>query len=51
MEDDLKILKLEYINNHWSDFPQILNLILGDQNEMTNAWQEDDHQWKKTSEY
>ena len=24
-EDDLKILKLEYINNHWSDLPQILN--------------------------
>ena len=26
MEDDLKILKVEYLSNHWSDLPQILNL-------------------------
>ena len=31
MEDDLKILKVEYLSNHWSDLPQILNLSLGDQ--------------------
>ena len=31
MEDDLKILKVEYLSNHWSDFPQIWNLSLGDQ--------------------
>ena len=31
MEDDLKILKVEYLSNHSSDFPQILNLSLGDQ--------------------
>ena len=24
MEDDLKILKVEYLSNHWSDLPQIL---------------------------
>jgi hypothetical protein len=29
MEDDLKILKVEYLSNHWSDFPQILNLSSG----------------------
>jgi hypothetical protein len=31
MEDDLKILKTEYISNHWSDLSQILNLSLGNQ--------------------
>ena len=51
MEDDLKILKLEYISNHWLDFPQILNLGLGDQTKIKNAWKEDDYQWKKTSKY
>ena len=30
MEDDLKILKVEYLSNHWSDLPQILNLSSGD---------------------
>ena len=29
MEDDLKILKVEYLSNHWSDLPQILNLSSG----------------------
>ena len=29
MEADLKILKLEYLCNHVSDLPQILNLSLG----------------------
>ena len=31
MEEDLKILKVEYLSNHCSDFPQVLNLSLGDQ--------------------
>ena len=31
MEDDLKILKVEYLSNHISDHTQILNLILDDQ--------------------
>ena len=31
MEDDLKILKVEYLNNHLLDPTQILNLSLGDQ--------------------
>ena len=29
MEADLKILKTEYFSNHWSEFPQNLNLSLG----------------------
>ena len=51
MEDDLKILKVEYLSNHWSDFPQILNLSLVDQTKITNTQKEDVHQWKKTSKY
>ena len=27
MEDDLKVLKVEYLSNHWSDLPQILNYV------------------------
>ena len=26
VEDDLKILKIDYLSNHWSDLPQILSL-------------------------
>ena len=29
LEDDLKVLQVEYIRNHWSDHPQIWNLSLG----------------------
>ena len=32
MEDDLKIPKMEYLNNHLLDHTQILNLSLYDQN-------------------
>jgi hypothetical protein len=31
MEDDLNILKVEYLSNHWSDLPKISKLSLGDQ--------------------
>ena len=51
MEEDLKMLKFEYLSNHWSDFPKILILSLGNQTKIKNAWNEDDHQWKKTSKY
>ena len=27
--DNLKIIKVEYLSNHGSDFPQILNVSLG----------------------
>ena len=37
MEEDLKILKVKYISNHWLDFPQILDLRLGDQTKIKNA--------------
>ncbi len=32
MEDDLKILKVEYLSNHWSDRTHIRNLSLQDLN-------------------
>ena len=51
MEEDLKIMKVEYLSNHWSDFPQILNLTLGDQTKIKNPQNEDDLQWKTTSKY
>jgi hypothetical protein len=31
MEDDLKLLNVDYLSNHLSDVIQILNLSLGDQ--------------------
>ena len=31
MEDDIKILEVEYLSNQLSDLPQILNFRLGDQ--------------------
>ena len=51
MKDDLKILKVEYLSNQWSDFPQILNLSLGDQGKIINAYNKDELQWKMTSKY
>ena len=37
MEDDLKILKVEYLSNHWLDLPQILKLSLWDQTKIKNC--------------
>ena len=37
MEEDLKISKIEYLGNHRSEFPQILNLSLKDQTKIENA--------------
>ena len=34
MEDDLKILKVEYLSNLSSDLPKMFNLSLGDQTKM-----------------
>ena len=51
MEDDLKILKVEYLSNPWSDFTQISNLISGDQAKFKNTQNEDDLQWKTTWKY
>ena len=36
MEDDLKILKVQYLNNRLLDLPQLLNLILGDHIKIEN---------------
>jgi hypothetical protein len=38
VEDDLKILKVEYLSNHWLDLPQILNCSLGDQTKIDNCF-------------
>ena len=51
MEDDLKILKVEYLISHWLDLSRILNLSLGDWTESKISWNEDDLQWKMTSIY
>jgi hypothetical protein len=37
MEDNLKILKIEYLINQWLDIPQILDLISGDQTKNTKC--------------
>ena len=37
MEEDLKILKAEYLGNNWLDFSQILNLSLWDPTKIKNA--------------
>ena len=42
MEDDLRILKLEYLSNHWWNFPQILSLSLVDQTKIINPQKEED---------
>jgi hypothetical protein len=41
MEDDLKILKVEYLRNHWLDLPQISNLSSGDQTKNKNNSKDD----------
>ena len=41
-EDNLKILKEEYVSIPWLDLPQILNLHSGDQTKIKNTWNEDD---------
>ena len=44
--------KVKYLNNYWSDLPQILDLGLCDQNKLyklTRPPMEDDLQWKMTS--
>ena len=57
MEDDLKIRKVEYISNHWSDITHILNLSYWDQTKVQKGIKgrrppmEDDLKWKMTSKY
>ena len=47
----VNVCDMEYLSNYWTDLPQILNLSLGDQTKIENAWNEDDLQWKTTSKY
>ena len=51
MEDDLKILKVEYLSNHLLDNSQILNLSLVDQTIFYKSFKWDNIQWKTTSKY
>ena len=51
MEEDLKIIKVEYLSNHWLVFAQVLYLSLGDQTKIKNSLKEYDLQWKMTSKY
>ena len=51
MEDDLKIVNVEYFSNHWSNLPQIWKLNLKDQTKIKIAHNEDDLQLKSTSKY
>ena len=34
IEDDLNILNVEYLSNHWSDLIHVLNLSQGDQSKV-----------------
>ena len=49
MEDNLQILKVEYLSNHFLDHTQILDLSLNDQPYFTNPQNEDYFWWKMTS--
>ena len=57
MEDNLKLLIVEYLSNQWVDLAQILNLGLFDQTKIEKhiKWRlpsmEDDLKWKTTSKY
>ena len=51
MEDDLKILNVEYLRNHLLDHSQISNLSLDDKLYFTNYLNEDELKWKTTSKY
>ena len=46
MEDGLKILKVKYLSNPWSDLTLLLNLNLGEQNTIEIYLKEDNLQWK-----
>ena len=44
MEEDLKILKVEYLSNQLLDHIQVLNLSLDDKTIVYKPWNEDDPQ-------
>ena len=47
MEDDLKILDLEYFSNHWTDLTKIGNSSLGDHEGeyLSNHWMDLNQIW------
>ena len=49
MEDDLKIWKFQYLSSHWSDLAQILNISTWDHTKVKKGFNEDNLQWKTTS--
>ena len=49
MEDDLKNWKTEYFSSHLLDPPQNLNISSCDQTKIKKGFNEDDLQWKTTS--
>jgi hypothetical protein len=53
MEDDLKILNVEYLSNHLLDHTQISNLSLNEQTifKIIIHSNEDNLQWKMNSKY
>ena len=51
MEDDLKILKVEYLSNHLPVLPKILNSSIRDKPKLNIVGNEDNLQWKTTSKY
>ena len=48
MEDNLKILKVEYFSNHWLDLLSNFKINL---TKTKIAWNEDNLQWKPTLKY
>jgi hypothetical protein len=48
MEDDLKILEVEYLSYCLLDHTQILNLSLNDKTMFLNHTNDDDLKWKTT---
>ena len=51
MEDELKIIKVEYLSKHLLEHNQIFNIILDDKTIYYKTLNEDDHRWKMTSKY
>ena len=43
MEEDLRILKVEYFSNNWSDLIQTGNLSLGDQTKLYSFFKQRQH--------
>ena len=49
MDDYIKLLKVEFLSNHWLDIPQNLNLRSREKTTMKNRFNKDEIQWETTS--